>query len=45
MYGLPFSPGLLVIFVVFMILSLIVSGTLKSKFKRYSKVPNSIRGI
>jgi len=41
MYGLPFSPGLLVIFVVFMILSLIVSGTLKSKFKRYSKVPNS----
>ncbi|HHL53149.1 MAG TPA: zinc metallopeptidase [Flammeovirgaceae bacterium] len=34
--------GLIVIFVVFMIISLVVNGRLKSKFKKYSQIP--IRG-
>lgn len=41
MYGIPVSPGLLVIFVFFLLLSLIVSRQLKSRFKRYSKIATS----
>ncbi|MBN2682158.1 MAG: zinc metallopeptidase [Bacteroidales bacterium] len=38
MNGIVISPGYLIIFLVFLVLSLIVGGQLKSRFKRYSKI-------
>lgn len=38
-YGMYFSPGILAITVVVMIVSYIVSSRLKNKFKKYSKIP------
>jgi uncharacterized protein len=38
MDGLVISPGLLIIFVVFLVLSLVVGGQLKSRFRKYSAI-------
>jgi uncharacterized protein len=39
--GIFISAELLIIFVVFLVLSLVVSGQLKSRFKKYSRIPTA----